>query len=141
MTNKEQKETVEQILTLKPLRDKLTGADLDALNKVIAELRDRAGVTVSMTNTADLLQVSRQTVDNWVKAGTLPVVNGLNGRQQIPRKAVERAASEVQTWRSGGRQRVATALRGIADELHPAPKPKRKPAAKKKAPAAKKTAA
>ena len=129
MTNKQQKETVEQIINLDALRHRLSGLDLELLDQVIAQLRVRAGETISKSNTAELLQVSRQTVDNWIKSGTLPGVPGLNGRQQIPRQAVERAAHEVTAWRQAGRQRAATALRDIADELAPVKK-KRTPAKK-----------
>lgn len=118
---KEQKRLVENIIQLQPLRDKLQGADLGRLDKVIGDLRKSVGDTVTKTNAAEMLDVSRQTLDKWIREEVLPTVKGENGREQIPRQVVERLTQEVRALRDAGHTRsvLAKALRNVADEIDP----------------------
>lgn len=143
VAQKDQKQTMENILRLQSLRDKLQGADLHKLDGVLQDLRNSVGDTVTKTNAAEMLQVSRQTVEKWVHEDLLPTVRGENGRQQIPRQAVERITEEVRSLRDLGHSKsvLAKALRSVADEIDaPSTNGEVKTAAKKK-PAAKKPVA
>lgn len=119
---KDQKKTIENILQLQPLRDKLRGADLKKLDSVIGDMRRSVGDTVTKSNAAEMLDVSRQTLDKWIKQDVLPTVKGQNGRDQIPRQVVEKLTEEVRRLKDTGHTRsvLAKALRNVADEIDPA---------------------
>lgn len=142
----EEKQTLENILRLDSLRDKLHGADLRKLDAVIDDLRNSVGETVSKSNAAEMFQVSRQTVDQWIHKDLLPSVRSQSGRQRIPRPSFEKAIQEVRSLDSSKpRAALSEALRALASDIAP-PKKKvsktsSKPAAKKSsAPASKKKA-
>ena len=138
----EEKQTLENILRLDSLRDKLHGADLQKLDEVLKDMRDSVGETVSKSNAAEMFQVSRQTVDKWISKDLLPAVSSQGGRQRISRSGFERALQEVRSLDSSKpRAAIAEALRSLASDIDA---PQKKTAAKKtasKKTAAKKTAA
>jgi hypothetical protein len=131
--NKQERETLENILRLEPLRNKLEGTDLQRLDSVLENLQKNVGSTVSKSNAAEILKVSRQTVDRWVNEGLLPVTKRKNGRQAIPRDAFQRVANEVNGLKDVAKTRnfIADTLHSLAGEI--APKKKSRAAAAKKA--------
>jgi hypothetical protein len=146
--SKQQLSDLQQILKLRGIRRYLKGPERQTLDEVIEALQQQAGETVSKQNAARLLNVSRQSLDRWIKAGLLPAVRkpftaaGHKGQQAIPREALERLALEVGDLKNSGKQKalLAQALRSLAAELDPPKKPdakkspggQRRPAAKKR---------
>lgn len=131
--NKQEKQTLENILRLETIKNRVSGTDLKNLELVLDDLRKNAGSTVSKTNAAEILKVSRQTIDRWVNEGMMPVKRRANGRQGIPREAFERLAREVNEAKTMGQTRsfLASALRQVADDIAPERKTSKKATAKK----------
>jgi excisionase family DNA binding protein len=106
------------------LREKLEGSDLLQIDRVIDDIRTSVGETVSKSNAAEMLEVSRQTVDTWIQKGLIPAVKSQSGREKIPRQSLERVLHEVR--REGpaslkrakeSRVKLADLLRSLAEEI------------------------
>jgi excisionase family DNA binding protein len=130
---KQQLKDLQQVLKLLSIRGHLRGADRQTIDEVLGALRQQAGETISKSNAAELLDVSRQSLDRWIKAGMLPAVKASNGRQKIPRQALEQIIARVNQLRDSGQQRalLAQALKDLAGEIDP--ESKKRDGAKKKA--------
>lgn len=79
-----------------------------AIDEAVAEMEDGLGDTehFSQTQAADLLGVSKTTLDNWIAKGLIPLQEVENyKRRRVPAKPLLDLAAEVKELRNMGQQR------------------------------------
>jgi hypothetical protein len=112
-------ETVEQLVALQRVLASLDDAiERRRAARVIRQLRRRLGVAVPKHRAAMCLGVSAQALEQWVRAGAVPVTRKPgSSRELIDSEALLLIAEEVERLREAGRKRaLARALRILADE-------------------------
>ena len=111
---RESREVIDQIVTLRRVRGLLTDAvERRGLATVIRQLRRHLGAAVPKHKAAAALGVSPQALEHWVRAGALPVTRRPgSSREMLDGHALLRVAQEVERLRRSGQQRaLAKALR------------------------------
>ena len=110
--------TLSNVIDLRTAREDLPDEKRASVDRVLEDLRQDLGETVTKTNAAQVLGVSTQALDKWIKKGLLSAVKGANGREQIPRDDLEELAETVNALRDLGQNRavLAEALRRVAAE-------------------------
>jgi excisionase family DNA binding protein len=101
-------ETLENILRIEEIRDRMKLAgwgreDLQKAEETLRSLRNSVGEGVRKSQAAEMLGVSRQTLDRWISEGVLPVVTSAGGQIEVSRKYLESLVPRVRQLRKDGR--------------------------------------
>lgn len=113
-----QERKLNNVLDLRQAREALPENERESVDRVLGDLREELGTTISKTNAADVLGVSTQALDKWIEKGVLRTRQAPNGRRQIPLTDLEELAEEVRALRELGKKRgvIAEALRRLSEE-------------------------